>query len=101
MPWLMSQTAITQPCYGAIHEVICHLNFYTDTGATRKIEMKNLNLQVTLPVQKGVPFPPHHTPRNSTPQGIPPQGIPFPPHHTPAYEAILAITRRTIAQESH
>jgi len=29
-----------------------------------EIEMKNLNLQVTLPVQKGVgtPFPSHYTP---------------------------------------
>jgi len=29
-----------------------------------EIEMENLNLQVTLLVQKGVgtPFPPHHTP---------------------------------------
>jgi len=63
----MSQEIITQPCYGAMHEINCHLFIYAAPGATRRNLMKNLNLQVTLLVQKGVgtrshTFPPHYTP---------------------------------------
>jgi len=33
---VMSQTVITQPCYGAIHETTCHLFIYAASGATRR-----------------------------------------------------------------
>jgi len=36
MTLLMSQTIITKPCYGAIHEITCHLFIYAPPGATRK-----------------------------------------------------------------
>jgi len=32
----MSQTAITQPCYGAIYEITCDLFIHTAPGATRR-----------------------------------------------------------------
>ena len=36
MPLVMSQTVITQPCYGGIHERTCHLFIYAAPGATRR-----------------------------------------------------------------
>jgi len=59
-------------CYGPIHEITCHLFIYAAPGAARtvEIEIKNLNLQVTLLVQKdvgmGTPFTPHYNPAGSS-----------------------------------
>ena len=36
MPLLMSQTVITQPYYGAMHDITCHSFIYTAAGATRR-----------------------------------------------------------------
>jgi len=40
----MSQIVITQPCYGAILELTCHLFIYAAPGANLEIEMENLNI---------------------------------------------------------
>jgi len=53
----MSQTVITQPCYGAIHEIICHLLIYAVPDASSN---------ATSAKRCGYAFPPDYTPAQNT-----------------------------------
>jgi len=70
---LCHKQKITKQCYSAIPEITCNLFVNALQVLNVEIEMKNLNLQVTLLVQKDVgrrshikkgaatPLPPHYT----------------------------------------
>jgi len=60
----MSQTVITQPCYGAVHEITCHLFIYAALGATCRNwnEKSKFSRNVTNAKCVGRPFPHVPTP---------------------------------------
>ena len=59
---LVSQPVIIQTCYGAIHEIACHLFIYAAPGATRKNwnETSKSSSNLSSAKRCGNAFPPLH-----------------------------------------